>query len=325
MNILDTDSEKRFDRITRTAKRMFNVPIALVSLVDEDRLWFKSALGLDAKETPRDVSFCQYAIRQDSPYVISDTLNNKLFCNNPLVTDEPSIRFYAGIPIKAINGEKLGTLCIIDQSPREFSDDDVEALSDLALIVEKELNMTEMVMYDDLTELLNRRGFIDRANETLKLCKRYDVDACIVYLDLDKFKLINDTFGHTEGDNALKIFANALKKSFRDTDICARIGGDEFALLLHNTYRQDFENIMTNFKIRLNQICNEENARYEIEFSYGMIDIDNKAYNDIESLLHHSDTVMYKYKQAKNHLLHAVYGIPSSLEFTQLLSYSNII
>lgn len=107
LRILDTAPEERFDRITRMAKRMFGVPISLVSLVDSERQWFKSAEGLDAKETPREISFCGHAILGDDVFIVPNALVDSRFSDNPLVVDAPEIRFYAGSPIKAANGHKV--------------------------------------------------------------------------------------------------------------------------------------------------------------------------------------------------------------------------
>ena len=119
-NILDTEHEERFDRLTRMAKRLFGVPIALVSLVDESRQWFKSCFGLSISETSRDISFCGHTILGNDMFIIPDTSLDERFADNPLVLNEPYIRFYAGYPLIAPNGSKLGTLCIIDTKPRSF-------------------------------------------------------------------------------------------------------------------------------------------------------------------------------------------------------------
>ena len=119
LHILDTPAEERFDRITRLAKRLFGVPIALVSLVDESRQWFKSRQGLDATETPREISFCGHSILCDDTMVIADAAQDERFADNPLVTDEPHIRFYAGCPVQTPDRQRIGTLCIIDRQPRE--------------------------------------------------------------------------------------------------------------------------------------------------------------------------------------------------------------
>ncbi|MDQ1834933.1 PAS domain S-box protein [Massilia scottii] len=141
LNILDTPPEERFDRITRSAQRMFDCPIALVTLVDSERQWFKSRLGLDAPETPRNISFCGHAILRNFPFVIPDAAADPRFADNPLVLGPPHIRFYAGIPLRADNGALVATLCLIDRVPRGFSDDDIAALCDLAQWAELELNV----------------------------------------------------------------------------------------------------------------------------------------------------------------------------------------
>ena len=109
LSLLDSEAEERFDRLTRMARRVFNVPIALVSLVDEDRQWFKSCAGMELSETPRDISFCGHAILGDGAFVIPDTLQDERFCDNPLVTGPPHVRFYAGCPLRGPGGRKLGS------------------------------------------------------------------------------------------------------------------------------------------------------------------------------------------------------------------------
>lgn len=131
-NIMDSLSEEEFDRLTRLASAICGVPIALVSLVDENRQWFKSRVGLDAPETPRDISFCQYAIMGDSLFQIEDAIADERFRNNPLVTGDPNIRFYAGYPLIDPNGLALGSLCVIDRKPRKLSPEQQTALKILA-------------------------------------------------------------------------------------------------------------------------------------------------------------------------------------------------
>lgn len=130
--LLDTPPEARFDRITRLACRLFRVPIALVSLVDRERQWFKSKQGLDASETARDISFCGHAIHAADLYQIEDARADARFCDNPLVSGAPGIRFYAGAPLATAGGYRIGTLCLIDHRPRHLSPDEQATLRDLA-------------------------------------------------------------------------------------------------------------------------------------------------------------------------------------------------
>jgi len=138
--VLDTAPEERFDRITRLAAALFNVPIALVSLVDEDRQWFKSCYGLDAKETPRDAAFCAHVVYDREPIIVPDAFQDARFADNPLVVNDPRIRFYAGCPLILDDGSCVGSLCIIDTRPRSVEETDLERLRDLAALTVRELN-----------------------------------------------------------------------------------------------------------------------------------------------------------------------------------------
>lgn len=139
LKILDTPPDEKFDRITRTAQIILDVPIALISLVDVNRQWFKSCTGLSERETPRSVSFCSHAILKEDVFVIEDATKDSRFSNNSLVTGKPFIRFYAGKPIRGPDNMILGTLCVIDKIPRKLSRADRSVLSDLAKWVESEL------------------------------------------------------------------------------------------------------------------------------------------------------------------------------------------
>lgn len=131
--VLDTGFEERYDRLTRIASRILGTPISLISLVDEDRQWFKAAFGLDTRETPRDISFCAHAIHNTDVFVVPDERKDSRFSKNPLVTGDPRIRFYAGAPLIGRKGQAIGTMCVIDRKPREsFSVDQQHVLRDLA-------------------------------------------------------------------------------------------------------------------------------------------------------------------------------------------------
>jgi diguanylate cyclase (GGDEF)-like protein len=235
LGLLDTPAEERFDRITRMAQRLFDAPIALISLVDEHRQWFKSRQGLEATETPRTVSFCGHAIQGDDPMVVVDAADDPRFADNPLVVQDPGIRFYAGCPIAAADGSKLGTLCVIGREPRTFSESDTALLRDLADMVEREIAAADAAITDPLTGLTNRRGFQLIADKVLAVCERRSLPAVLVYVDLDDLKLVNDTFGHEGGDRVITDTAGLLATTFRVSDVVARLGGDEFATLLSAT------------------------------------------------------------------------------------------
>ena len=142
LQVLDTPPDPRFDDITQRAAQALNVPYALISLVDGDRQWFKSACGMSQRETRRDISFCGHAILQSEPLLIPDTLMDRRFIDNPLVVGPPYIRFYCGMPLQLTNGYRVGTLCVLDQRPRHLSAEQLEQLRALADAVQSELERT---------------------------------------------------------------------------------------------------------------------------------------------------------------------------------------
>ncbi|WP_417501316.1 EAL domain-containing protein [Marinobacter sp.] len=139
LGILDTPPEERFERLTRIARQHYRVKVALFTVLDSDRQWFKSRQGLEETETPRSIAFCDHAIRQDHIFIVENASQDPRFRNNPFVLDGPNIRFYAGVPVREPSGFKIGTLCIIDDRPRQFSEKDLDVLRILASIVEEEL------------------------------------------------------------------------------------------------------------------------------------------------------------------------------------------
>ena len=140
-DILDTPPDGAFDRITRVAARLFDVPISIVSIVDEDRIWFKSHHGLEVEQIPRGPGLCASAILDSKPWVLTDASTDPRSLTNPLVAGEFGLRFYAGVPLQTHDGHNLGTLCVIDRAPRPISATDIEQLTDLAAVVMDELEL----------------------------------------------------------------------------------------------------------------------------------------------------------------------------------------
>jgi len=139
--VLDSPDEQAFDDIGALVRDIAATPIGIISLVDENRQWFKSCIGLDAKETPRNISFCGHTILQRTPLIINDALEDPRFCDNPLVIQEPHIRFYAGFPLISSNGLALGSLCAVDQQPRQLNDSQIQALERLARLAVRQMEL----------------------------------------------------------------------------------------------------------------------------------------------------------------------------------------
>lgn len=297
LKILDSVPEERFDRITRMAQRLFEVDICLVSFVASDRQWFKSKQGIDASETPRSISFCGHAICDEEPLVIEDALVDPRFADNPLVTDDPRVRFYAGHPIHAPNGQRIGTLCLVDAEPRRFSPRDADTLKDFAALVDDELASSSKMHVDDLTGIANRRGFMTVAQHVLPLCARNDLNVELLFFDLDNFKQFNDEFGHDAGDRALKLFAKWLLKSFRSADVVARLGGDEFAVMMagESAFSQ---RVLKAMKDRVEAM--QEELPISLKWSVGTVRYDKARHTSVEELLAEADQRMYDDKFKKS-------------------------
>ena len=296
LGLLDTDPEERFDVISRLARRLLDVPIALVSLVEDQRQWFKSADGLSSRELPRDISFCGHAIHGTDIFYVPDASQDSRFWDNPLVTGEPWIRFYAGCPLITSDGYTLGTLCVIDHRPRELDADQMNDLRDLAGVVTREIKTIELALDDELTGLSNRRGFLAMAEQALHVCRRTGMAATLLYLDLDDFKSINDHHGHATGDATLRRFAVGLDETIRRSDPCGRLGGDEFAVLLTGTSPADTDAVMERLQARITHGGPRRETVPAFGWSAGVAGYDAQRHGSINDLLDDADRQMYSNK-----------------------------
>lgn len=182
--LLDTPAEERFDRITRLASRLFGVEISVVSLIDSDRQFHKSMRGMDVPVIARDVSFCGHAILRKEIMEVPDALEDERFRDNPMVLDEPHVRFYAGAPLSSPEGHRLGTLCLIDSSPRVLSDDERATLRDLADIVQEEVNREENAKLDRLLGERQQLARLSRlAREANTALLKTDADGLVYWVN----------------------------------------------------------------------------------------------------------------------------------------------
>lgn len=365
--ILDSVPEAAYDRLTRLATIVFDTPVALISLIEGERQWFKAKVGIDAEEAPRKISFCAHTICQDDVFVIEDATRNATFSDNPFVTGDAHLRFYAGAPLRAPGGLNIGTIAITDTKPRVFESEQRQSLSDLAemvvhtlesrLLVEQaeraeerlvdamesladgfvlydkddrlvlcnskyreiyadsaslivpgmkfediirggvkngqypdaagceeawiaerldmhknpgepieqqlpgdrwlsiqerrtseggrvgfrvditklkrqERELERLAWTDSLTGAMNRRRFMEQAENELNRARRHGCNVSLLVLDADNFKTINDRNGHAAGDSVLSGLVQRWKKTLRSHDMIGRIGGEEFVILL---------------------------------------------------------------------------------------------
>ncbi|MBI3606799.1 MAG: EAL domain-containing protein [Nitrospirae bacterium] len=310
LEILDTPIEERFERVTRTAARTFGVPIVAVSLVDANRQWFKSCVGLTVRETSRDVSFCAHALLGGGALVVPDASLDPRFADNPLVTGEPYIRFYAGYPLAAADGSHVGTLCLIDRHPRNFEEADQRTLRDLAAWAESELTVIRAVQqaladreeqaavlahqatHDPLTGLPNRTLLLDRLQQAVAIGQRDQSSVALLVIDLDRFKDVNDTLGHQNGDLLITQVGARLAGALRASDTVARLGGDEFGILLPGADDQSAMRVARQLRQILETPFQLGDLAVAVEASIGIATFPSHG-EDALTLLRRADVAMY--------------------------------
>jgi len=249
MLLLATPDEASFDRITRIAQRLFHAPIVLISLIDADRQWFKSCVGLPVRETGRDVSFCGHAIMNKALFVIEDAREDPRFADNPLVVNPPHVIFYAGRPLRNADGHMVGTLCVIDHEPRVFSPADRRSLDDLGYWVEavfrnRDLCETQIEVIGELEEA--RRGaLLDPMlnlwthDAVLEICRREVRRAfngkrplSVAIVAITNLDAIRAQHGDDAARPALIEGAKSLLTLLRSFDTLGRFGEHEFIAIL---------------------------------------------------------------------------------------------
>lgn len=295
--VLDTPKEEPFDRITGLIKTVLNVPMCAVSLIDTDRQWFKSCVGLDVRQTARDISFCTHTIQKREPMNIPDALLDERFRENPLVTGAPFIRSYLGVPLSSPDGYNVGSLCAIDAKPRDFTTEQVGVLSSFAALVVDELELRRIAETDHLTGVATRRSFTLEAEKALAQYRRTSSVSALLILDIDHFKKVNDTFGHPAGDSVLKAVANHLKSNLRTGDTIGRLGGEEFGILFRDT---DSASALDNAErlrslIETMQIDHEPPLKVTASFGLAMT---NEATEAFQQWLAKADTALYEAKRS---------------------------
>ena len=232
--VLDTGPEAPFDKITLLVKKLFDVPVAMVSLIDSDRQWMKSVQGSNVCEVPRGIAFCAHTIQAAEPLVVADLSQDTRFMAHPLVIGEPFVRSYAGVPLRTPDGYNIGALCVIDMVPRHFDPSKVEILKSFASLVVDELELRRIAHNDHLTGALTRRAFLAEADKAIALFGRHRTQGALILLDLDRFKLVNDTYGHPTGDRVLRHIGQRCQEMLRAGDSFGRVGGEEFGILMRD-------------------------------------------------------------------------------------------
>jgi diguanylate cyclase (GGDEF)-like protein len=313
LDILDTGPEHRFDRLSRMARLALDVPIALVSLIDRDRVWFKSRHGIAACESDRSVAFCSHAIAQDGPFIVSDMTKDARFAENPFVVGDPLIRAYVGIPLRLRSGHAIGTLCVMDTQPRFFSDEEVDVMQDLASMVVETIELRHMASTDALTGALTRRGFAWEMDREFARARRFRKEIHLLAFDLDHFKAVNDRYGHAVGDVVLRTLVTTIREETRSTDLLARTGGEEFVLALPDTDRLGAQIAAERIRTRIAAMPIDVDGRsIRVTTSVGLAgcDLDQLGWTDA---LTQADIALYRAKRNGRNLTICYENMPGSV------------
>lgn len=306
-DIIDTLPEVNFDTLTRVATHAFGTPAGVIGLMDEERLWFKSQIGLGVPQLDRKIAFCAHAIMQPGvPLIIEDLQQDARFRENPLVTQAPYLRFYAGASLIDRHGYALGTIAVVDMQARTFTEIQRVLLQDLASLVVAAMEsrrythqLGELALTDYLTRLANRTQFERMLNSEISSADRTGESFTVFYMDLDGFKKINDTLGHAAGDEVLCEVARRMKQQVRGEDLLSRFGGDEFGLLLRRSERGSAET----FAHRITEAVRapmklSTGDRVSVGISIGMATYKNAGHS-MTTLLAQADSALYQAKRNK--------------------------
>ena len=301
--VVGLEPDDKFDDLIRLASQICKTPIAVISFVDRDCVWFKAKLGLTMDETPRDVAFCADTILGKAILTVNNAPEDPRFHTNPLVTSQPHVRFYAGVPLITPSGHALGTLCVMDSIPRTLTKEQQDSLGILArqtvsLLEERRGRPNVTFSYhDSVTNLPNQELFKDRLEQALALSRRNEQMLGVMLVSLDRFKTIHDTLGYVTADQLLREVAERVTGCVRDSDTVARFGSDEFALLLTQLNRpEDAAKIAQNIEDALSPAFKFDNQELFVTTSIGISLFPSDA-NDTVALLKNAGTALSRAKE----------------------------
>lgn len=319
LEVLDSASEAQFNTLVRSAALLTGTPISLLSLIDTGRQWFKANTGLPGvTETSRDVAFCAHTILQDDVLEVADARIDPRFADNPLVTGLPGIRFYAGAPIRLEDGARVGSLCVIDRKPRKLAPEQLDMLRNLAQVAGAALEgrraiqqlretsgeMQYHATHDALTGLVNRSEFEARLRRVLQKAGEDRSEHALLYIDIDQFKLVNDSCGHAIGDKLLQEVGRLFAATIRTRDTLARLGGDEFAIILEHCAAEQAQRVAQ-------QICEamssfrfvHDDRSFRVGASIGLVPVDDR-WTTTAAIMQAADASCYAAKEGGRNRVH---------------------
>lgn len=300
LELLDAEahsSEASFDHITKLLQLILGMETVTINLITKDEQKSKSRQGPVIPVYQRETAFCNITIQGYEPLIIEDARQEPLVRDNPFVTGPPFLRSYIGAPLTTSEGYNLGAICALDSQPRRFTPTEIEILFRCAELVMNQLELRSQADRDFLTKVYNRRSFMSSLDQELARLARSGGTAGLALLDIDHFKRVNDTFGHPAGDRVLREFARLLESECRQSDLIARIGGEEFAVLLPQTNRSAAWDWANRLRAKVATTYFDEDNALRLTVSVGLIEIDG-AITTSDSLMAIVDDALYKAKKS---------------------------
>ena len=329
--LLDTPPEESFDRLTRLATMLLEVPATFVSLVDAERDFYKSAVGFDeplaSERELKGRTFCHIALLSPRPLLLDDVLALPGLAAVPTVRTL-GVRAYAGVPLVTPDGQILGSFCAVDMQPRQWTERDVAVLTELAHATLREITLrqalvrlaeanrllaeemrkvgvlnerlSELAHTDALTALYNRRAYDQELAREWRRVQRNGAALSVLLIDADHFKSINDQHGHAVGDRVLQALAALIQRSAREIDVAARIGGEEFAVLLSDTGATSALNVAERIRSQIAQSDTMPVTGVTVSIGVATLAAEESA----ASLQHRADQALYMAKsQGRNRVV----------------------
>jgi len=295
--ILEAPAEKSFDRMLRLAETALCAPVFLMSFGGRHHQWLRSSKRLDPVTDPRLMLLCDYTFEKNDFCVVSNTLEHPAFQDNPVVVGEPNIRSYAGVPLRRRNGHKVGAICAADHKERDFTQDQLELLGDLAQLMAEQIELRQIATTDSLTGALTRRAFEVEVTREYRRNSRYQHGLSVIVVDVDHFKKINDNYGHAAGDLVLKNVVLQLKQSLREVDFLGRMGGEEFVVGLPETDVDSATIVAERLRETIAGVAVvSDGDTINVTASFGVAGL-NRADRDWKQMLGRADVALYRAKQ----------------------------
>ncbi|MDT8427550.1 MAG: sensor domain-containing diguanylate cyclase [Pseudomonadales bacterium] len=316
LRLFSAEMDACFQRIVRLLASLLDVPIAVFSILGNDRQYIRTAQGLDIQDASSDMSLCESALLADDILMLGDVSEHPDFNQNTLLNGLSGIRFYAGIPVHGPGGQRIGILYGVDTRARKPDETLSSNLQDLRALLENEILLCSLVNEDHLTGLLNRRCFEQSIDQEWRRSARSLQPLALLYIDIDHFKAYNDTYGHLAGDECLQVLASIMKNACkRSADKVFRIGGEEFAILLPNTSQRDAVRLAQRLQsaVRQQEIPHESAPAGFISLSIGIcaLEATSGGQAELEAFINSCDKALYA---AKERGRNTVIALPFEME-----------